>query len=187
MKKNKKIIFLFAIIFFAVLVVISKNNLFRDKTVGESGSGEKNPQSAGSDSQVDEDDSLTPEEVIKQLEGGDTLGDNLQLAIVSPEEEVFMPGQARLWRAEFSNIETDDYFTAECKWSFYLNENNEEVLYKEQEISSGVSKNSPQVCGFTSTFIEKRGELRAVLDVKITKSSGEIIGEHQAERTYRVN
>lgn len=129
---------------------------------------------------------LSPEDVLKSFEQDDSLGSNVELSIVSPEEDTFMPGQARLWRGEFANIETEDSFRADCHWKFYLNQNNEEVLYKEMENASGVSKQNPKVCGFTSTFIESRGVLRAELNIKVKNNSGETLENYQAERKYTV-
>ncbi len=145
------------------------------------------PQLSGEEAAEDGGKSdLSPEDVLKSLEQDDSLGSNVELSITSPEEETFMPGQARLWQGEFANIETDDSFRADCHWKFYLNQNNEEVLYKEMENASGVSKQNPEVCKFTSTFIESRGVLRAELNVEIKSNSGETIEGYQAERKYTV-
>ncbi len=139
---------------------------------------------------IEDDDSqdgtLTPEEVIKQLEGDSTLEGDIQMTIISPEGKTFLPGQARLWRAQLENIENDASFGVNCHWKFYLNENNEEILYKEMENRSGVSKEDPNVCGFTSTFIDRVGLLRVVLDAEVVTSAGDIIESYTAQREYTV-
>jgi hypothetical protein len=129
---------------------------------------------------------LTPEDVLKQLEGDDSLGQEIQISIVSPEGESFTPSQARMWQAELENIESETSFGVNCHWKFYINENNEEVLYQEMENRSGVSKDNPQICGFTSTFIDRIGKLRVVLDAEILNSSGDVLETYTAEREYIV-
>jgi hypothetical protein len=133
-----------------------------------------------------QDGTLTPEEVIEQLEGESTLEGDIVMSIVSPEEETFIPNQARLWKAELQGIENDISFAVNCHWKFYLNENNEEVLYKEMENRSGLSKENPQVCAFTSSFIDRVGKLRVVLEAEVVKSGNEVVDTFTAEREYTV-
>ncbi|MFW5884676.1 MAG: hypothetical protein ACOCUF_00365 [Patescibacteria group bacterium] len=184
MKKKKKwviiLLLLLLMLFLAWLIVSRPASAPLHKN-----SNQEENKSDFSDNEKDSEE-LTPEEVLKQMETDDSMGENISLAIVSPEEKTFMPGQARLWRAEFSGIDSDDGFKADCQWKFYLNENNEEVLYREQEISSSVSKETPKACGFTSTFIEKTGKLRASLEVKIKNFSGETLEEYKDEKEYVV-
>ena len=133
-----------------------------------------------------QDGSLTPEEVIEQLEGESTLEGDIVMSIISPEEETFIPNQARLWKAELQEIENDISFAVNCHWKFYLNENNEEVLYKEMENRSGLSKENPEVCAFTSSFIDRVGKLRVVLEAEVVKSGNEVVDTFTAEREYTV-
>jgi hypothetical protein len=133
-----------------------------------------------------EDDALTPEEVIQQLEGESTLEGNIVMRIISPEEETFEPGQARFWKAKLDGIENDISFAVNCHWKFYMNENNDEVLYKEMENRSGLSKENPEVCGFTSTFIDRVGTLRVVLEAEVVKSGSEVVDIFTTERKYTV-
>ncbi len=138
------------------------------------------------DSEDNGDDTLTPEEVIQQLEGESALEGDIVMSIISPEEETFEPRQARFWKAKLDGIENDVSFAVNCHWKFYMNENNEEVLYKEMENRSGLSKEDPEICGFTSTFIDRVGKLRVVLEAEVVKSGGEIVDTFSAEREYTV-
>ncbi len=133
-----------------------------------------------------QDGTLTPEEVIEQLEGESTLEGDIVMSIVSPEEKTFIPGQARLWKAELQGIENDVSFGVNCHWEFYINENNEEVLYKEMENRSSLTKENPEICGFTSTFIDRVGKLRVVLEAEVVKSGSEVVDTFTAEREYTV-
>ena len=133
-----------------------------------------------------QDGTLTPEEVIGQLEGESTLEGDIVMSIVSPEEKTFIPNQARLWKAELKGIENDVSFAVNCHWKFYINENNEEVLYKEMENRSGLTKENPEICGVTSTFIDRVGKLRVVLQAEVVKSGNEIVDTFTAEREYTV-
>jgi hypothetical protein len=133
----------------------------------------------------DEDGTLTPEEVIEQLEGESTLEGDIVMSIISPEGDTFIPSQARLWKAKLDGIENDVSFAVNCHWKFYLNENNEEVLYKEMENRSGLTKENPEVCAFTSTFIDRVGKLRVVLEAEVVHYD-EIVDTFTAEREYTV-
>ncbi len=175
--KNKKIllglIFLIALV---VLAVVFRQVFFSQVNI------------PGEVIEVVEDESkMSPEEVIESLEPDDFFGDSVKLEIISPEEEVFLASQARMWQAKFSGIESDDSFRVDCHWRFYLIQNNEEILYEEMEKPSGVSQSKPEICGFTSTFISSRGKLRAELSTKVKNIYDEIVGEYTAEKTYQVN
>ena len=171
--KNKIIIIIIMLIFFGLYLLINNNS-----------SSDDNKQIMDSSQSFDE--TMTPEDVLAQMEGPSSLGDKVEMVIASPEEEVFIPKQARMWEARLDNIEKGAYGKATCHWQFYLNENNEEVLYKEMENSSGVSSDNPDLCAFTSTFIENRGKLRVKLDVVIKNMYGDILGEYSAEKKYLV-
>jgi hypothetical protein len=132
-----------------------------------------------------EDGTLTPEEVIEQLEEESTLEGDIVMSIISPEEETFIPNQARLWKAKLDGIENNVSFAVNCHWKFYLNENNEEVLYKEMENRSVLTKENPEVCAFTSTFIDKVGKLRVVLEAEVVNYD-DIVDTFTAEREYIV-
>ena len=138
------------------------------------------------DTEDNQDGTLTPEEVIEQLEGESTLEGDIVMSIVSPEEETFIPNQARLWEAELKGIENDISFAVNCHWKFYINENNEEVLYKEMENKSSLTKENPEVCAFTSSFIDRVGKLRVVLEAEVVKSGNEVVDTFTAEREYTV-
>lgn len=131
-------------------------------------------------------DNSTPEYVLEQLEGAKTIGSDVKMTIIGPEEETFSQGQARMWQAKLEGIETEKGLSATCHWEFFLNEYSEEVLYEEMDNRSGVSKEDPTLCGFTSTFIENRGKLRVKLTAEIKNSYRETLDTFTAEREYTV-
>lgn len=178
------IILLILVVFFFVRGCFWNNQIAGDRDFSSQENQAENSYNKTGDER--EDSELTPEEVLKALEQDDSLGNSADLEIISPEEKIFMPQQARLWRAEFSGIESDDSFRVDCEWDFYLDQNNKEKLYKEMDKVSRVSKENPQVCGFTSTFIESAGKLRVVLKTKVKNNEEEILGEYSAEREYQV-
>ena len=106
--------------------------------------------------------------------------------IVSPEEETFSPRQARMWSAKIENFESEYGNFGFCDWKFYLNENNDEVLYKEQTIRTVLSTGGDNTCAFTSTFIEKVGKLRAEVTVRVTDFQEVLKETYKAERNYIV-
>lgn len=119
----------------------------------------------------------------KQEEQQEPLDNSpVTLSIISPEGETFEARQARMWKAKLENFKDETSVMADCKWQFFLNENNEEVLYKEQDGRAVLSTGGGNSCTFTSTFIEKRGKLRAV--ITITDKAGKI--NYTAERNYTV-
>jgi len=146
---------------------------------------DRNQDTIESNSEGNKDATLTPEEVIKQLEGESTLEGDIEMSIISPEGETFIPNQARLWKAQLDGIENNVSFAVNCHWKFYLNENNEEVLYKEMENRSILTKENPEVCAFTSTFIDRVGKLRVVLDAEVVNGD-DIVDTFTAEREYTV-
>lgn len=136
------------------------------------------------------DSNLTPEEVIKRLEEQETvkIEEPISIEIISPEGEDFLQGQARFYKAEISNF--PENAMGKCYWKFYLNEYEEEVLY--EEMTTGVSPGSSNMdqasCGFTSSFIENKGELRIEVLAQLTsRSSDEVLAEAVSERTYLVH
>jgi hypothetical protein len=111
----------------------------------------------------------------------------VELTIISPEEDTFAPRQARMYEATIANyVPSFSYNMADCRWKFYLNENNEEALYEEMTNRAIVTADKKNICGFTSTFIESRGELRVELNLDILDAKDNIIETLIAERKYRV-
>lgn len=151
-------------------------------------SNDENGQEITNDAQQTEeaDDTLTAEDVLEQMKEATSVGSKVQMSIVSPKEEDFQMSQARMWEAQLDGIETDKGLRAICHWEFYLNQNNEEVLYQEMENRSGVSKQDPTLCGFTSTFIDSRGKLRVKLTAQIQNGYGELLEAFTAESNYTV-
>ena len=110
----------------------------------------------------------------------------VEVKIVSPEEEAFIPRQARMWSAKIENFEDEYGKFGFCEWKFYLNENNKEVLYKEQNIRTVLSTGGDNTCAFTSTFIESRGKLRAEVTVLVKDFGENLIETYKTERNYIV-
>lgn len=110
---------------------------------------------------------------------------NLKLTIIGPKEDTMEARQARMYNAlaegngKYSN-------QVKCHWDFYLNENNEEVLYQTMDNSAILSGESKEVCGFTSTFIEKRGVLRVVLTMTVYDRLNPELETVTAERMFTV-
>ncbi len=173
MGRNKKNLFILLLII--VLLIPLSYFLFYKKDSTEIEKPEE--------SETIQEESFTPEEV---LEEPTSLGEDIEMALISPEGEEFETRQARMWQAELENINIEGSLRAICKWEFYLNENNEEVLYQEMENKSSVSKENPKLCTFTSTFIEKKGKLRVKLEAEIQNMYNETLGIYDAEREYTV-
>jgi hypothetical protein len=149
---------------------------------------QKNDQDFSENERGDSQEALTPEEVIARLDREEGIGVEqgpIEVEIISPEGEFFVPSQARHYQAEIGGIEIGS--RCSCDWKFYLNENNEEVLYKEMADRQCSSKEGSQnkFCGFTTTFIDKIGKLRVEVEVEVEKQ-GEIVENGIAERTYIV-
>ncbi|HPA25435.1 MAG TPA: hypothetical protein PLK76_01595 [bacterium] len=111
----------------------------------------------------------------------------IEVIIISPEEEMFQARQARMWSAKIDNFEDEYGKFGFCEWRFYLNENNEEVLYKEQTVRTVLSAGGDNTCAFTSTFIEKVGKLRVEVTVLIKDFQENLIETFKAERNYIVD
>lgn len=110
----------------------------------------------------------------------------VEVKIVSPEEETFIPRQARMWSAKIENFEDEYGKFGFCEWRFYLNENNKEALYKEQNVRTVLSTGGDNTCAFTSTFIESRGKLRAEVTVLVKDFQERLVETYKAERNYIV-
>jgi hypothetical protein len=179
---NKKLKKLLLLLLLLLLLGYGIYTIFIEKNTSET----VNDQNSNTvENEDNEDATLTPEEVIEQLEGESTLEGDIKMSIISPEGDTFIPSQARLWKAKLDGIENDVSFAVNCHWKFYLNENNEEVLYKEMENRSGLTKENPEVCAFTSTFIDRVGKLRVVLEAEVVHYD-EIVDTFTAEREYTV-
>ncbi len=111
---------------------------------------------------------------------------NLQLGIISPEEDIILKRQARMYEALVTGNAKLNGARINCNWKFFLNENNEEVLYKEMNNSSIMDGASKEVCGFTSTFIEKPGKLRVQLNLTFANAVSDNLETISTERFYTV-
>ncbi len=127
------------------------------------------------------------EEVLEgEVTETETEKKEVVVTIISPEEETFSPGQARMWSAKIENFESKNINLGFCDWKFYLNENNGEVLYQEQTNRISLNSGESNSCAFTSTFIEKRGKLRAEVTVRVTNFQEVLQESYKAERNYIV-
>lgn len=180
--KNKKIIIII-LIFLALFLVI--NLLTKDDNKNDNKIVENNNEDIFVASE-DENRALTPEEVIARMNKEEGIGVEqgpVDVEIISPKGEYSILSQSRLYEAKILGIESGS--RCSCDWKFYINENNEEYLYKEMSDLGCSRKTSAEVfiCGFTSTFIDKLGELRVHVDVKIEKQ-GNIVQTSAADRIY---
>lgn len=182
--KTKKIIIII-VIFLALFLFIS---------LITGGGDESNNEMVGDDNEASfveaegDDGELTPEQVIERMNREEGVGVEqgpVEVEIIGPEGEVFMPLQARHYQAQVLGLETGS--RCSCDFKFYLNENNEEYLYKEMADRPCTRRTSVegQVCGFTTTFIDKVGELRVHVDVEVEKQD-EIVQTATADRMYIV-
>jgi len=183
--KNKKIIII-VVILLALFLSISLLSEIGDDEKNER--GENDNGEMFEDLQDKDDDELTPEEVIARMDREEGIGVEqgpVDVEIIGPEGEVFMPRQARHYQAQVLGLENGS--RCSCDFEFYLNENNEEYLYKEMKDRPCTRRTSVegQVCGFTTTFIAKTGELRVHVDVEVEKQD-EIVQRAQADRMYIV-
>jgi hypothetical protein len=180
--KTKKIIIII-VIFLAIFLFVSLITRNSD---------ENNTKVMGDDNEKSgveaEDDELSPEEVIARMDKEEGIGVEqgpVDVEIIGPEGEAFMPRQARYYQAQVLGLENGS--SCNCDFKFYLNENNEEYLYKEMT-NRGCTRRASvegQVCGFTSSFIAKVGELRVHVDVEVEKQD-EIVQTATADRMYIV-
>ncbi len=176
-KKNKKAYIIIAII--TILLLTLFIYLFLNKKDNKEQENLDNTPE-----QSESEDYLTSEEEYPEVPT--TISENVTMKIISPEGETFEKSQARGWKAQLEGMETNNSFRVECHWEFFLNENNEEVLYEQMDNSSIVSKEDPDLCGFTSTFIDSRGKLRVKLTADIQNAYGESLKIFTAERSYTV-
>lgn len=165
----KKILFIFFVFSFLILVWCSND----DTTIETQEDNINQAYEAN-------DDALTPEEVLARMDQEEWSSTwPLLVKIISPEEAIFTPGQARFYKAEVQwNAENA---RCQCHWKFYLNEYDEETLYQQMDGTCGGGW-----CGFTSTFIESRGDLRVHLDVNTTNYQWEILQTWSDEKNFRV-
>ncbi len=186
-KSKKRIIIIIIVILLALFLSISLLSKGDNKKSADLDEDDINSGDMYMGSE-DENKTLTPEEVIARMNAEDGTGIEqgpISAEIISPEGEVFMPGQARHYQAQVLGLENGS--RCSCDFKFYLNENNEEYLYREMD-DRGCSKKSEvegHVCGFTTTFIEKIGELRVFVDVEVEKQD-EIVQTATAQRMYIV-
>lgn len=131
---------------------------------------------------VQDQEVLTPEEVLERMDAEEGIGVEqgpVTVTIVSPKEEKFMQSQARMYKAEIDGMAQG--MRCVCHWSFYLNQYDTEELYREQDTPC-----TPDWCGFTSTFIDSRGDLRVTVDVDVMNNKREVQQTGTAEANYRV-
>ncbi|HOZ36716.1 MAG TPA: hypothetical protein PLR18_02700 [bacterium] len=165
MKNNKWIIFvLLILIIFSIVFIKSKQT----------------KQTAKQEVNISEESTEIPPAEEKEKKP-------VEVKIISPEEEVFQARQARMWSAKIENFEDEYGKFGFCEWRFYLNENNEETLYKEQTIRTVLSTGGDNTCAFTSTFIEKIGKLRVEVTVLVKDFGENLVDTYKAERNYIVD
>lgn len=111
---------------------------------------------------------------------------NLTLEITSPEGDKIFPAQARMYQAYIKGNAKYQMAKILCHWKFYLNENNDEALFREMENSSILGEGEKDVCGFTNTFIDRPGQLRIELTAELTTIAGDPLESVVAERAYLV-
>jgi len=182
MKKNLFIplIIILLLLVSGVTYIFLRNNVFKSS----------NDNSVGA-----EDDTVAFELERTIFESNDSSDDSddldnsklhdLQLEIISPEGDIFESRQARYYNAWINGNNKYDNIV-NCHWDFYLNENNEEVLYETMDNRSRLSEESQKICGFTSTFIDSRGELRVVLTMTVQDLQSNDLETISAERLYTV-
>lgn len=175
MKKSKKILLILS-----VFILIFSSGCQKQKNT--------NTENENTNSNLNESTELTPEQVLAQMDAAEGVGleqGSITVAIISPEEEKFSQSQARFYNAQIKGLVNGSSCT--CDWKFYLNEYDEETLYQQMDDRqcTGSDKNTGLVCGFTSTFINSRGDLRVVVDVEVEKD-GQIVQTASDEKKYRV-
>lgn len=165
-----------------ILLIILGLIIFAVAKTGDKDSAKEN------ETKTEESSELTPEEVLQGMdEGVEEVSGPVEIKIISPEGDTFVPRQARMWKAQIENLSLTYPDKATCDWKFYLNEYSEEVLYKEQSTQvTPDNDGTGKICAFTSTFIENRGELRVVVDLKVERSNGTSIDEYSGTRYYTV-
>ena len=159
--KSKKLLLIIVILLLVVFSFINRNN--QDK----GGSAET--------TQIEE-------VVVEKVEKEEVIGP-LSIEMISPEEEEFIPRQARFWKGQISNAPKSKFIT--CDWKFYISMyQDDERLYQER-----TSRSAGDTCGFTSTFIEEEGKLRVELEVNVKEKydSEEIIDSAKTEKVFMVS
>lgn len=175
MEKDKnKIIYILIIIVILILIILGIYKVIQNREAENITTEEATEENS---------DTLTPEEVLEQMEEDETviLSDSAKVSIISPEGESFSIGQARMWEAEFVGIEKGS-FRATCHWEFYMNDE----LYKTMDNTSYTSLEDPTACGFTSTFIDVYGTLKVKLNIEAKNMYNDILGTYNTEREYSV-
>jgi hypothetical protein len=145
--------------------------MIQEKLESESGSLEEGTEEENAEEPEEEEpdggeEAVEEEEESEEAENSTLSPDvgygkdgKVKAVFSSPLEKEFMPGQARLWKVEVSDFDhqmgTAYYY---CDFIFYLNG----VKYREMLDNRG--------CGFTGTFIDKEGSLRAEAKVNFVKS-----------------
>lgn len=125
-------------------------------------------------------------DMLEEKNAEDKIEHNLQLSIISPEESIIYSAQARMYEAL---VEGNGKYSkmVKCNWKFYLNENNEEVLYREQDNTGILSGESKKLCAFTSKFIDRVGKLKVVLTMTVYDAANPNIETITAQREYTVS
>ena len=169
---------LILIVFFGIILSKSKKTTSpKNENLMENTSNDNTEKS--------EESVLTPEQVLLEMDERDNpeVQGPLSAEIVSPVGDSFQMSQARMYKAEITNGINSLYKQTVCDWKFYLNEYDQEELYEEME----VPVNGDGWCGFTQTFINKRGKLRIVLEVTITdKKTQEVLDSFITEKNFLV-
>lgn len=177
MNRKIKIIGLIALIVIVVSIILvtykSKKEIYTGKIVKE--------QTQVDNMKSGEEEALKILQEMEDQENPQSIGP-ITVEIVSPEEETFLQGQARMYSAKITNLTRTMSKSYVCNWKFYLNQYSEETLYEEKEIAAGSDR-----CAFTSTFIEDRGNLRVVVELIISDyNTKEVLETYTAERNYIV-
>ena len=89
---------------------------------------------------------------------------DIKISIDRPDGTEFYKAQARGWRLDIQGYNPGPGASKVCHWTFYLNG----VKFREMPDNKG--------CGFTSTFIDERGSLRA--EVRIDFLQGRSVFEN---------
>lgn len=118
--------------------------------------------------------------VLERLGGEDEEYVDPKVEITSPEGDRLMQGQANLFNADLA-INRDGKQCL-CRWQFYLNQYDQEELYKTQDTNC-----ANDTCRFTS-YVEDSGQLRLKIDMILKDyqtEEEEIIASD--ERNYKVS
>lgn len=175
MEKKKKLIILILIVIVLIALGFFVKSLFT----------KDNTDNTTEDNSNLEEQEYSNDEELTEEEDSEEKPHDLKLSIIGPEGETFEKGQARMYKAlAEGNGKWDN--RVKCHWEFFLNENNEEVLYQTMDNKSILSDDSQEVCGFTTTFIEKRGVLRVKLTMTVSNYADEDLETITAERMYTV-